>query len=623
MDVLGGATLEVCVAQFWNQLGSHEVDVAVDFHGITPAGSQSARSPGGASGLGAAIAINGNYGVVRTDFSAAVRPEYGVRPKATLDVLRMALRPLSAAVAPCASERDIHPASGVAIHRLVLDYALETKSDGATIRPRLPALDSKIYESWADDFALAIFDANKRRVASQISYTASVTLRRRGSYLVRVQIRHRNEKDLEALRAAPLLVDMQLAAKISVPTFPTLAAAFTGTVVGSRPTASGGIARGATMPLFFRTELTGVPPEAAPGDVLCGSLSLSAQTAELPIEYVVPARARAAEKPEPAGGGGADSEASLTPAEKDRSALDEAMRSLRIAWIRKAKDDGVREQLVSDLLASDVLAGGAPEDGGDDGGREERRRDADNDFRAAVLSAQLDALDPARRTHLPWSDGAKLTAEAARSAVGVADRIVELTYPLALTARLHQNQNHQAAGVSDADRRRRKLAEAARDRLVGALTAKCRALAFLTTQPTASSRSSETSVDFIDVVSASEDGGEKSGGGGGGGGSHWLADYEKTVSDLTRWTGEKQQDEDAQFLVATLPLLVAKQCHGRALLSALRWIDRAPLLESNAAERTAMVELRDLLVSQLGWSVWADHLRDLALVERPPSYEAL
>ncbi|KAJ2754542.1 hypothetical protein H4S06_003571, partial [Coemansia sp. BCRC 34490] len=141
MDVLGGATLEVCVAQFWNQVDGHAVDVAVDFHGITPAGSQSARSPGGASGLGAAIAINGNYGVVRADFSAAVRPEYGVRPKATLDVLRTALRPLSATVAPCASERDIHPASGVAIHRLVLDYALETKSDGATIRPRLPALD--------------------------------------------------------------------------------------------------------------------------------------------------------------------------------------------------------------------------------------------------------------------------------------------------------------------------------------------------------------------------------------------------------------------------------------------------------------------------------------------------
>ncbi|KAJ2741687.1 hypothetical protein H4S06_005844, partial [Coemansia sp. BCRC 34490] len=311
----------------------------------------------------------------------------------------------------------------------------------------------------------------------------------------------------------------------------------------------------------------------------------------LPIEYVVPARAPAAEKPKAAAA--VDSQAALTPAESDRRALDEAIRSLRIAWIRKAKDDGVREQLVGDLLASD---------------------DADADFRAAVLSAQLDALDPARKTHLPWSDGARLTADAARSAVGVADRIVELTYPLALTVGLLQNQGHQAAGVGDADRRRRLLlAEDARDRLVGALTTKCRALAFLTTQPTASSRSSETSVDFVDVVAASGDGSL----------GHWLADYEKAVAELARWTGEKLQAEDAPFLVATLPLLVAKQSYGRALLSALRWIDGAPLLESNAAERRAMVELRDLLVSQLGWSVWADHLRDLALVERPSSYEAL
>ncbi|KAJ2390331.1 hypothetical protein GGI23_005644, partial [Coemansia sp. RSA 2559] len=89
MNVLGGATLEVCVAQFWSQLGNHEVDVTVDFNGISPAGAQYAPADGDRVNSG--VVVNGNYGIVRTDFCANIRPEYNVKPKATLEVLRMAL----------------------------------------------------------------------------------------------------------------------------------------------------------------------------------------------------------------------------------------------------------------------------------------------------------------------------------------------------------------------------------------------------------------------------------------------------------------------------------------------------------------------------------------------------
>ncbi|KAI8319716.1 subtilisin-like protein, partial [Martensiomyces pterosporus] len=209
MDVVGGRTLEVCIAPFWNQLDVHEIDVSVEFNGIIPSGA-GAPAYSGDSGLVPGVVLNGNTTIARVDFTAPVRPEYDFKPVATLDTLRTALRPISSSIAPLLAERDTHLESGVAIQKLVLDYKYATQADKTTVRLRLPAVDSMIYENWADDFALYVFDANKKRVAAQISYTAPLTLDKKGDYLIRVQVRHRSAKDLEALKSAPLLVDTTL-----------------------------------------------------------------------------------------------------------------------------------------------------------------------------------------------------------------------------------------------------------------------------------------------------------------------------------------------------------------------------------------------------------------------------
>ncbi|KAJ2556380.1 hypothetical protein EV175_002046 [Coemansia sp. RSA 1933] len=599
MDVLGGATLEVCVAQFWSQLGNHDLDVTIDFNGISPAGAQYAKVD--SKRINAGVVVNGNYSIVRTDFCATIRPEYNIKPNATLDVLRMSLRPQSATISPCDSERDIHPVTGVAVHKLLLDYKLDTKSDGVTIRPRIPALDTMIYESWADDFALAIFDVNKRRVASQISYTSEVVLRKKGNYLVRVQIRHRSAKDLEDLKAVPLLIDMKLTSKVDIPTFFSLSSAFTDTVFGAKLVVST-IPRGTHMPLFFKTDLSGLPTEASPGDVLCGTLSLNKLSAEMAIEYIVPTKARNGSDDDDKSAESSvnatvpASEKTLSPADKERKEIENELRKLRIGWIKKAKDDSVRDQLISDLLASEKRSDAATEE-------------EVNEAQAAVLSAQLDTLDAMRKTQLPWSEAAKLTTERAGRAVEVADRIVSLTFSQALTSRLYENQTAQ---TSDEDKRQKKLAETAKERLVSALTTKCRSLAFLTTQAmAASSKASETSAEFIDVISPCEDAGDR------------LPAYEKAVADLTKWVTERQQSDDAAFLMATLPLHIAKEHYGRALQCVMKWIGKAPLLESNATERKAMFELRDLLAAKLGWTVWTDHFRAVSQVEHPVSYEPL
>ncbi|KAJ2436674.1 hypothetical protein GGF42_008892, partial [Coemansia sp. RSA 2424] len=285
MDVIGGATLEICVAPFWSQLDAHEIDVSVEFNGILPAGTEHTGVPADGHSASSGIVVNGNYIVSRTDFVAPVRPEYDIKPEATLDTLRKALRPVEATISPTGSERDVHLTTGAMIQKLVLEYKLDIKADNTSLRLRMPAVDTQIYENWADDFALAIFDANKRRVAAQISYTSKVTLKKKGDYLVRVQIRHRNAKELEALKDTPLLVDFSLGTNIKLGTTFSFASALTSTVAGAT-SALTAIARGSRVPIFFKTDVATLPSDAAPGDIIYGSLALNKKTAKMSLEYI-------------------------------------------------------------------------------------------------------------------------------------------------------------------------------------------------------------------------------------------------------------------------------------------------------------------------------------------------
>ncbi|KAJ1722431.1 hypothetical protein LPJ53_003157 [Coemansia erecta] len=588
MDVIGNATLEVCVAQFWSQLGSHEVDVFVSFNGIVPAAS--ALSGGQSS----AVVVNGNSGIVRTDFAALVCPEYKISPSASLDTLRTSLRPSEASISPVGSERDVHPATGVAIYKLVMDYKLSIKANDTQVHLHMPALDTMIYENWADDFALAIFDVNKRRLSAQISYTKPVTIAKKGDYLVRVQLRHRSPQDLESLKNMPLMVDTKLSASVSLQIKNSLAAAFTSTVRNTSSAST--IPRGDHIPLFFKTEAGSLPSDAAPGDILRGTLSLSSTTAPLQLEYVVPTKIPTKPSSDSAGSGSSASDSKdekESQGDKDLKAIDEALRKVRLEWIKKTKDDSVRDKLVADLVAAST----------DDSGK------------ATALAAHLESIDIASKNAVPWSEQAKFSKTSAKRAIEIADRLVGLSYSAALTSRLYESQ--QAKTASAEDKELKQKADKAKDQVVAALRTKCRALAFLATQNTLSCASSEASVEFIDVSDVSDDSDSDSDV------AAHVKDYEKAVSQLAQWVSASSQGEDAAYLLATTPLRIAKHHYAQALQPVLKWLSKAPLLTSNAQERKSMTELRDQLLSKLHWTVWTDYFRVLAVAESPASYEAL
>ncbi|KAJ2082275.1 hypothetical protein H4R24_001722 [Coemansia sp. RSA 988] len=591
MDVTGGATLEVCIAPYWSQLGTHEMNVCVEFNGILPANAGCLYS--GDSQLDTSIVINGNYAVTRADFMAPIRPEYNISPRAILDTLRTSYRPHGAVIAPIDSERDVHLMTESAIYRLVLDYKFETKTSNARVRPRIPAVDSKIYECWADDFVLAIFDANKRCVITNSSYTESAVLEKAGDYLARVMIRHRSAKDLEALKSTALVLNIRISTPVLLKTAFDMSSIFTTTVYG-KPSRGDSIPHGGRLPLFFSTEISPLVSEASPGDILCGKVFMNSKTAAIGLTYIVPAKRKM-------DGNGAVGILDNKPkypdrenepqADKDRRELGEALRKVRLEWVKKVKEESVRDELVTELLAEQNSNSATDDPDGQ---------------RAAVLTAQLETID-CSRTSLPWCEAARLSECAANKVIEIADRIVDLTRPRALTARLYSNQ---VALKSEDEKRLKQQADAAKTQLVGALTSKCRAMAFLVIQGSHSAAASETSAEFVDVASEEQD-------------EERIRAYEKAVAELSRWSERSEHADDASFLTATLPLHIAKHQFGRALQPVIEWLEKAPLKQSNALERKTMSELRDMLLVKLQWSLWASHFHAMRVVQSPSTYRII
>ncbi|KAJ2385710.1 hypothetical protein H4S02_004202 [Coemansia sp. RSA 2611] len=574
LAVVGGATLEVCLAQFWSQLDRHDLHVRMSFAGLVPvAGAGAELADAGA--LEPGLVLHAAHAVVRADFAAPMRAEHGIKPAATLNALRRALRPHTSRVAPLQGERDTCLATGQAMYALDLEYRLDTWADSAEVRLRLPAVDTQIYEAWAEDFALSVFDANKRRLATQIGYTDKITLRLRGDYLVRVRIRHRRAKDLDALKDVPLLAEFKLPTPVTVATKFDLASVFTTTVANSGAYRGEFVPRGGRFAVFFDVLGAKLPTDAKPGDVLCGSLSLNGRSSNLALELVVPpAKIEQPKTEQPKTEQPKAEQSEKAPSKSDVDQLEEALRKVRLDHIAKATDAAVRTRLIDELLASSST----------------------DEQRAEVLHAQLNALDPARESALPWADSARLGEPAARTAVAVADQLIALTRAPALTARLFEKSAQSAA-----EKEQKKHADGARTQLIAALTTKCRALSQL-------ARDDATSEESAELVDHDDEGSEPV-----------ASRYEQAAQELRQW-GDAAAPA---ALMALVPLQIAQKQYGRALQPVLAWLGKAPLTAANAAQRAAMADLRDVLLEKLEWTAWSDYFREMAPITHPADYEPL
>ncbi|KAF8379520.1 hypothetical protein HHK36_028958 [Tetracentron sinense] len=146
--VEGGRTMELAIAQFWSSgIGSHEttaVDFEIGFHGININKEE--------------VVLDGSEAPIRIEAQALLSSEKLV-PAAILNKIRVPYRPIEAKLSALPTSRDKLP-SGKQILGLTLTYKFKLE-DGAEIKPQIPLLNNRIYDTKFESQFYMISDSNK------------------------------------------------------------------------------------------------------------------------------------------------------------------------------------------------------------------------------------------------------------------------------------------------------------------------------------------------------------------------------------------------------------------------------------------------------------------------------
>ncbi|KAJ1932653.1 hypothetical protein FBU59_006299 [Linderina macrospora] len=236
---------------------------------------------------------------------------------------------------------------------------------------------------------------------------------------------------------------------------------------------------------------------------------------------------------------------------------------MRIGWVKKVKDEGVREQLIEELVS-------------------EHSELSDLD-RMSVLVAQLELLDTQRHV-LPHEASSGITEASAAKIINAADKLAALVDTSNLAIVLSNRQS--ASVVSEDEARARRDAAKSRNMLASALTSKCRALAF--------------------QVSADSS-------------SDALKEYESAVAQLAKWsdTSSNPVPDITHLFAAVIPLHMCKSEYAQALMALSMWTKLAPMTRANAAGWKTVAVLQIQLLAKLGWSAWADNFKNRLFEECP------
>ena len=355
IEVRQGRTLEVVVAHYWSSLGACTVDVDVDFYGIS-------ATPGSLASLS-------DPDVMRADVSSLV--DWGLEPSASLTKVRTQLRPIKSSIQPLPrGPRDTLP-QGRQIYEVILTYAITIPAKGKA-KPTFPYLNGRLYESDFGAQLWMLYDSNKKNIASGDAWPDATKLNK-GKYTLKLQVRHSNVAKLEPLKDLVMVLERPLSKPISLSAHRT----HTGAVTGSQRLSKVSIARGATIPVFWKLSGLSKAKGISPGDSLIGTATYgksengSTDPIKYPVRAVVPPTAVPAKKQsaeETAGpskkSGDEKKGAADKPADsKSGDGEDEIVKGIRdatIAFIKKQKGaDALRKVVKSDAFTGIVRSSGS------------------------------------------------------------------------------------------------------------------------------------------------------------------------------------------------------------------------------------------------------------------------
>ncbi|XP_078427505.1 tripeptidyl peptidase ii [Wolffia australiana] len=197
--VKSALTMELTVSQFWSSgVGSIEptmVDLEVMFHGINISEET--------------VLIDGSEGPVRIVAKSMLTSEK-LTPVATLQTVKTPYRPSESSLATLPDNRDRLP-SGKQTLALTLTYKFKLE-DAAEVKPSIPMLNDRIYDTKFESQFYMISDSNKRVYTAGDVYPKYVKIPK-GDYILQLYLRHENAHLLEEMKQLVLFIERKLERK--------------------------------------------------------------------------------------------------------------------------------------------------------------------------------------------------------------------------------------------------------------------------------------------------------------------------------------------------------------------------------------------------------------------------
>ncbi|WVY96824.1 hypothetical protein V8G54_028975 [Vigna mungo] len=227
--VVGGQTLELVIAQFWSSgIGSHET-TRVDLESYPSSSAPFVTRPcilldalkrkvmfHGIKVNQEEIVLDGSEAPIRIDAEALLASEK-LAPVGILNKIRVPYRPIDATISSLSSDRD-KLSSGKQILALTLTYKIKLE-DGAEIKPQIPFLNDRIYDTKFESQFYIISDSNKKVYSIGDAYPSSTKLPK-GEYNLQLYLRynsfltmHDNVQILEKMKQLVLFIQRNLEEK--------------------------------------------------------------------------------------------------------------------------------------------------------------------------------------------------------------------------------------------------------------------------------------------------------------------------------------------------------------------------------------------------------------------------
>lgn len=192
IPVIAGHTLEVCIGQYWSNLGKSDLELEVKFHGVSPS-EESINLP--SSGEAASLRIHSAL-----EFSHCHLSGF-------LDRCQRILHPLQVKTNQLSIERD-----GLwddqYVWQSVLHYEFEVATK-TSVKLLPPGFQDLIYDLPVHSLRIFLFDQNKRLVAADDMYSGRIALKK-GKYSLQVELRHLDRSALKKFDKLPMIVEQDI-----------------------------------------------------------------------------------------------------------------------------------------------------------------------------------------------------------------------------------------------------------------------------------------------------------------------------------------------------------------------------------------------------------------------------